>query len=65
MGASWGSMPNRAEPMHLRISTMVAVLSSLAADLATGCVSITHVWRRCKVEVRHDNRLEEQDRRPR
>jgi hypothetical protein len=74
MGASWASIPNRAEPMHRRRSGIVIVLSSVAAGLAVGRPSITPIARRCKSEDRGDDgvapwgpqrRLAQPDRRPR
>src|SRR5207249_9431726 len=69
-GASWGSIPNRAEPMHLRRSVItVVVLSVAAARLAVGRPSITPIARRSKSEEPGDNgtrrRLAQPDRRPR
>jgi hypothetical protein len=50
IGASWDSIPNRAEPMHRRRSAMAVVLSLAAAGLAVGRSSITPIARRCKSE---------------
>jgi hypothetical protein len=52
IGASCASIPNFADPMHLRISAMSVVLSLVNADLALRRTSITPVARRCKAEDR-------------
>ena len=54
-GASCASIPNFADPMHLRMSAMSFVLSLADADLASGRTSITLSARRCKAE--HGGRL--------
>ena len=51
-GASCASIPNFADPMHLRMSAMSLVLSLANADLALRRTSITPVARRCKAEDR-------------
>jgi hypothetical protein len=47
-GASCASIPNLADPMHLRMSVMASVLSLADAHLASRRTSITLFRRRCK-----------------
>jgi hypothetical protein len=51
-GASCGSIPNRSDPIHVRMSAVAFVLSLADADLAWRRTSITLSSRRCKAELR-------------
>jgi len=51
-GGSCASIPDRADPMHVRMSAMSLVLSLADAHLASGRTSITPSARRCKAELR-------------
>jgi hypothetical protein len=51
-GASCASIPNRSDPMHLRMSAMSSVLSIVDAHLASRRTSITLSPPRCKADLR-------------
>ena len=51
-GASCASIPNRSDPMHMRMFAMSLVLSLADAHLASRRTSITLSSPRCKADLR-------------